>query len=92
MLASPASAGLIHIRVQSWTNFGPTLGTRSWTRISNKFQVVRGVLIQAHCPGYETRGSLQTPVFRGRPMLAAPGHIEMILAVKNVFGRSPKKI
>ena len=49
----------------SWTNFGPTLGTRSWTRISNKFQVVRGVLIQAHCPGYETRGS---PVFGGRPI------------------------
>ena len=58
-------------------------------RVGPEFQVVRGVLIQAHCPGCETRGSLQTPVFRGRPTRPAISKWSLLF---KPFGRSPKKI
>ena len=67
--ARGARVGPCETRISGWDELDQNFKNvgRNVGRVGPEFQVVRGVLIQAHCPGCETRGSLQTPVFRGRP-------------------------
>ena len=68
---------------QNFKNVGRNVG-----RVGPEFRVVRGVLIQAHCPGYETRGS---PVFGGRPIFCRARPYRNDPCFLNLSGGARKK-